>query len=150
MVKNACGTVQQCKQYWLMDTNFEHQRQTNLFSQADHLQFVTVDTTCPIPQAKTVNQLAAIINSRYRSHTRTLSIAKLAWTKVVHISFTDLLIPYNIADFILSDNGQQFVRKLFMPLYIHQIVKMLIATAFEMQQMYKSKRITSQYRLYLI
>lgn len=117
----------------LVGTKFNHQRKLHLFSRTSPLEFVTIDISGPLSATKACNQFVVIMTDMYTKLTIATPTTKIAWSKVANIFSDDRITAYGTPDTMLSENGQQFVSKLFTSLCFYIGTTKLARTALSQQ-----------------
>lgn len=119
MVTDVYSTVQNCSQGTHIGLYIKHHRQPELSPPAGTLEFAAIKIHGLLLRSNTGNQFAVINTDRYNKLTRATPTAKIPSTQVEHIFIHDWVIAYDLSDVVLSDNGKQFVSRIFTLLFTY-------------------------------
>lgn len=100
----------------------------------DHLRFVAIDILGPstkkLPGIQNMVNMTAI---RYTKLTCATPTAKIISQYLETVLLDNWILPYGIPNYVLTDNGPQFVSKYFMTLCLFLGFKKLTNTAYHRQ-----------------
>lgn len=113
---DAYRTVRHCHDYPIIGTKFNLQRQLQLFPQISRLVFNAIDKLGKLPPLWSRGPYEVIITDLYIKLSLAVQTTCISSTNLSYIYFNYWIIPYEISDAILSDNGLQFVRNFFVSL----------------------------------
>lgn len=123
--------VQRCAK---QGATMKHQLHLLPFPVSVPLYFIAVDFLGSLLRTRMGSQYFIIITDFYTKLTRAIHISK-AWTLYVEIILFDkLLVPYGIPSFLSTENGPQFVGKLFENLCLDLNVEYLTTTTYHPQK----------------
>lgn len=88
-----------------------------------------MDILGPLPKTSAGNQFVFAMNDRYSRLTRAVPVSKTTASRAALTIIDNWIMPYGIPNFLLTDSGQQFVRKFFNALCSILGIKQLTTTA---------------------
>lgn len=97
-------------------TTYHHERHLKLFPAPCSLGFVPIDIAIPFPKLSRGNQIVVVITYHYSKLTRSIPRANVTAAHVVLIFLNHLVISYGLPNYLLSDNGTQFVGEFLLSL----------------------------------
>ena len=107
-----------------------HQHFLKLFPAAGPLEYVAMDILGPLPKSAKGNQYILVITDRYTKLARAIPLATTT-APVVAEAFLDYWVyPYGMPNYLLTDNGTQFVSKFFETICSYLGIKHLTTTAY--------------------
>lgn len=77
------------------------------------LEFVAVKTLGPQPRARSENIFIIVMTERYPKKLRVIPTSKTKAANVAIVFLDHWIVPYAIRDHLLTEDGPQFVSKLF-------------------------------------
>lgn len=104
-----------------------------LFPAALPLEFVAIVILGPSPRAASGNQHGVIVTNRYSKTTRTFPIVKATSTHMATIILDNWILRYGVPNYLLTDNGAQFVSIFFTMLSLLLGIKKLMTTTYHLQ-----------------
>lgn len=119
MDADVYGTVKSCTDRPTIGANLRHWRKPELFPPSIPIEFVAIDTLGPLARTRYSSQFVVDTTDKYSKLTREILTTRITSTQVSNIFFNSWVILYSILDTVLSDNGEQFVSKMF---HIHVYV----------------------------
>lgn len=130
MATNLYSTVRYCQNCPRIRTNLNHQGQPQLLSASDPLGFITVNIPATLSQTKSGRQFPIKFNYQYNKLTCTIQRPTILSDHVAHIFFHYSVISYKNPESLLSYNGQQLFRKVFILLRGYLGVKNIATIAY--------------------
>ena len=131
MANDVYETVQRCESCAATrGTQYTKQKHLRLFPANGPLEFVAMDILGPLPKTKQGNQFVVVLTDRYSKLTRAIPTGKTTATTVATIFVDHWVIPYGIPNYVLTDNGPQFVAKFFASVCLALGVKHVTTTAY--------------------
>lgn len=102
------------------------------------MELVAMDMLGPLPTTLNGIQFVVVLTDRYSKVTRAVSTARKTGTHIASTFMDNWIIPYVISDYMVTDNGTQFVNKFFKSLCGFLGTKQLTTTAHHLQTSGKS------------
>lgn len=114
-------------------TRHAHQKHLRLFPANGPLEFVAMDLLGPLPKTTKGNQNVLVITARYSKLTRAVPLTKTTANHVATAFLENWVISYEIPNYLLTDNGLQFVAKFFAAICLYMGLNQVTTTAYHPQ-----------------
>lgn len=82
-------------------------------SESGPLEFVTMDIIKPTSKALSGNQLILVMKDRYTKLTKAVLTSKKASSHIASLFSDNLVVPYEISEYVLSNIGTQLISKFY-------------------------------------
>lgn len=90
----------------------------NMFPLSKPLKVFAIDINRPLLRTMEGNTFIVIITDCFKKRTRVIQGTKTAKLRVIRVVLENWIMPYDILDIILTDNGKYFTPKFFAA-YLH-------------------------------
>ena len=110
-----------------------HQHFLKLFPAAGPLEYVAIDILGPLPKSAKGNQYILVITDRYIKLARAIPLATTTASVVAETFLDHWVYPYGMPNYLLTDNGTQFVSKFFETISSCHGIKHLTKTAYHLE-----------------
>ena len=114
-------------------TRFKTQKPMKLFPAGKPLDFIAMDLLGPFPTTETGSTNILVITDRFSKLAQVTPLSSTTASAVANAFVENWVIPYGMPSFLLTDNGPQFVAKLFEAVCLMLGLKHVTTTAYHPQ-----------------
>lgn len=144
MANNAYTTGADFHSCAVHDSKSRRQKQRRIFPVSAPLELLEMDILGATIKTKSGKKHAIVFTNRHMKLIRAIPVIIVTSTSVATVFVDNLVLPYGIQTYSLTDNGLQFVSKLFAAVTTRLEIKQLTTTAYHPRPTEKLEDITEQ------